>query len=63
MEQRYIQHTQLTTRHSQQLGRVGALHADDLVVANAIIEWVTALAEVVQHVVLVESGHVRAVEP
>ena len=39
------------------------LHLDHLIVAGAVIKWVTSLGKVVQHVARVEDGHPSTVNP
>ena len=48
---------------SQELGGVSSLHAHDLIVASAFVEWVAVITKVVQDVVLVDPGNLGAVKP
>ena len=48
---------------SQELGGVSTLHAYDLIVASAFVEWIAVVTEVVHNVVLVEPGNLGAIKP
>ena len=48
---------------SQELGGVSTLHAYDLIVASAFVEWIAVVTEVVHDVVLVEPGNLGAIKP
>ena len=39
------------------------MHAHDLIVASAFVEWVAVITKVVQDVVLVDPGNLGAVKP
>ena len=49
--------------NSQELGGVSTLHAYDLIVASAFVEWIAVVTEVVHDVVLVEPRNLGAVKP
>ena len=48
---------------SHELGGVSTLHAYNLIVASAFVEWIAVVTEVVYDIVLVEPGNLGAVKP